>query len=151
MLSKINSPKLAGYLASTLLPVFLVVSSLPVRAELATLFTTPKERQIINNNRYKTNQVASNPVEGPVAIVRTVQAEFSKSYKISGIAIANSPPYSAWINGMVYQDGESLPDRSRVQIIATGKPRVKITTPDGKAYYGKSGETIEATYLAPVE
>jgi len=122
------------------------------KADIQTLFTTSKERQIINANRYKTDEIVK-PVE-PVQtefIAPGAQEEINKSFVISGITISNSGPHSVWINNQVYEDGERLEDDSRIKVLTDKNIRVRITTPDGKSYYGTSGETVEVTYLGIVE
>jgi len=123
------------------------------KADILTLFTTPQERQIINANRYKTDKV----VEPRVKAVQTkfiapvAQEEINKSFVISGITISNSGPHSVWINNQVYEDGEHLEDNSHIKVLTDKNIRVRITTPDGKSYYGTSGETVEVTYLGTVK
>ena len=123
-------------------------------ADLYTLFTTPQERELINSNRYKTDEPKPEPVEveveeSPVQIL--VREEISASYRISGISLSADGRHTAWINAMAYHDGETLEDGSRLRIMDGKEVRVRITTPDGKHYYGKSGETVELTYVAVIE
>lgn len=125
-------------------------------AEISTLFTTPQERQIINSNRYKTDQprpVEPEPeqvqIESPIQ--RLMMEEVAVSYDISGITLSSDGAHTVWINQMAYEDGEQLDDNSRVKVMTGSDLRVRITTPDGKHHYATSGETLEATYLAPIE
>jgi len=125
-------------------------------ADLETLFTTPQERRIINTNRYKTKDVVKSrvqPVQSAQAeiISPLLQEEVNMSFVISGITISNSGPHSVWINNEVYEDGDHLEDNSRIKVITDKNIRVRITTPDGKRYYGTSGEIVEVTYMAAVE
>lgn len=122
-------------------------------ADIQTLFTTPQERQIINANRYKTDQIVEPRVETVQTdvIAPVEKQEISKSFVISGITISNSGPHSVWINNQVYEDGEHLEDNSHIKVLTDNNIRVKITTPDGKIFYGTSGETVEVTYLGVIE
>ena len=123
--------------------------------ELSTLFTTPQERQLINANRYKTEEVKQQqPVvdeveQSPVRML--AQEEITTSYQISGISLAADGQHTVWINSKAYQDSETLDDESRIKVIAGEDVRVRITAPDGKHYYGTSGETLVVTYMATVE
>lgn len=127
-----------------------------VAAELLTLFTTPQERQIINSNRYKTDEpkpVAE--VETEEVVQRPIQQlmmeEVAASYNITGITLSADGPHMVWINNLFYEDGAQLEDKSRVKVMVGDDLRVRITTPDGKHHFGTSGETLEVTYLAPIE
>ena len=123
-------------------------------ADIETLFTTPKERQIINANRYKTDEIVKPSVvaEKQTGFIAPVaKEEVTVSYAISGITISNSGPHSVWINNLVYEDGEHLEDNSHIKVLIDDNIRVRITTPDGKNYYATSGEIVEATYMATVE
>jgi hypothetical protein len=122
--------------------------------DLTTLFTTPQERQLINANRYKREEVKAQPVQeklepSPVQIL--LQEEVTVEYRISGISLSGDGMHTVWINATAYEDGERLDDDSRIKVIADGDARVRITTPDGKHYFGTSGETLEVTYMATVE
>ena len=120
-------------------------------AEISTLFTTPQERQIIDANRYKNDAAEQNrrPVEEPDALVISdlVREEVSNTYIISGIAISSEGFHSAWINDQEYMDGEIIEGNIKLKIIAGTEVKLRMTTPDGKRYYGTSGETLEVTYL----
>ncbi len=127
-------------------------------AEISTLFTTPEERQIINSNRYKTDDDEPRPVEPEpeavdieLPIQQLMMEEIAVSYDITGITLSNDGAHTVWINQMAYEDGEQLEDNSRIKVMPGADIRVRITTPDGKHHYATSGETLEATYLAPVE
>ena len=122
-------------------------------ADIQTLFTTPQERQVINANRYKTDETVKPRVETVQTdvIAPVEKQEISKSFVISGITISNSGPHSVWINNQVYEDGEHLEDNSHIKVLTDNNIRVRITTPDGKIFYGTSGETVEVTYLGIVE
>lgn len=124
-------------------------------SELKTLFTTPQERQLINANRYKSDEVKPQQVtvdkvdESPVQIL--AQEEKSVDYRVSGISLATDGAHIAWINGVAFEDGARLEDGSRIKIYAGDDIRVRITAPDGKQYFATSGETLTVTYMAAVE
>jgi len=123
-------------------------------AEVSTLFTTPQERQIIDRNRYKNEpvrQVQSEEKPKVEAINELVREEIKKSYTISGISISNDGTHSVWINGQMYEDGELIDGKSRVKVVSGKDIKVRITAPDGKHYFGTSGETVEVSYLEAVE
>ena len=105
-------------------------------AEILTLFTTPEERQIINSNRYKkeeikTRAVQVDEVEIEIAVQQLILAEVSLEYKISGITISSEGPHTVWINEMAYEDGEQLEDKSEIKILAGDEIQVRITTLSG--------------------
>lgn len=121
-------------------------------AELMTLFTTPEERQVINANRYKSDEIRTespDPVEAPAQIL--VREQVTRQYRISGISLSADGAHTAWINSIAYDDGARLDDGSRLQILPGEQVRVRIVAPDGSDHYGLSGETVEVTYLAPIE
>jgi hypothetical protein len=133
-----------------------LVTPVASAAEISTLFTTPAERQIINSNRYKSDEkqqkapvVVEKQVEGPIPAM--FQEEVTREYKISGIAVTRDGPPTVWINSQVYEDGAALEDKSKIRVMTDGDIRVRITAPDGKHYYAASGETLEINYLAPIE
>lgn len=122
-------------------------------ADVETLFTTPQERRIIDANRYKSDQIVkprAQTVQTEI-IAPEAQEEINQSFVISGITISNSGPHSVWINNRVYEDGEHLEDNSRIKVLTDNNIRVRITTPDGKIFYGTSGETVEVTYMGSIE
>jgi len=127
------------------------------QAEIATLFTTPQERQIINVNRYKRDEVeqAIQQIETPVdeEIIELVreEVEVKQSFLISGITVSSDGDHSVWINQQVYEDGEKIEGKSKVKVIVGSDVKVRITAPDGKHYYGTSGETVELSYLEVAE
>lgn len=125
-------------------------------ADLSTLFTTPEERQIINSNRYKSDDnTPRQPVvadtEEELPIQQLVQEEVTREYRVSGISVSSDGPHTVWINSLAYEDGEQLEDRSRIKVLVGDEIRVRITTPDGKNYFATSGETLEVTYLASTD
>jgi hypothetical protein len=137
-----------------LLALLPAVAPVFAAGDLTTLFTTPQERQLINANRYKNEEVKPKPVQdepdlSPVQIL--LQEEVTTEYTISGISLSGDGMHTVWINAIAYEDGELLDDSSRIKVITQDVARVRITTPDGKHYFGSSGETLEVTYMATVE
>ena len=124
-------------------------------AELSTLFTTPQERELIDSNRYKSEeitQVQSTQVDEETQPIQLLlQEEVTQEYRISGITISIDGPHTVWINSIAYEDGEQLEDSSKIKVLAGDEIKVRITAPDGKQYYATSGDTLEVTYLAAVE
>lgn len=117
-------------------------------ADLLTLFSTPQERQIINANRYKTDEI-KRPVQDnqPEQIKVIRREEVTKTFNISGITVSSEGQHSVWINNQMYLDGERVEGKSRVNVIVGNRVRVRITAPDGKQYFGTSGESVEVKYL----
>ena len=141
---------LAGLLVS--------LSPLSHAADLETLFTTPAERQLINSNRYKSDEAEpvqaidtsdANTDEVPLELL--IREEVTREYRVSGISVSQDGPHTVWINSETYADGEQLEDDVKIKVLVGDEVRVRITAPDGKHYYALSGETLEVTYLAPVE
>jgi hypothetical protein len=134
--------------------ILLLTGGQAIAAELSTLFTTPGEREIINSNRYKSNDgkvqpvVVEDEITAPVPVMN--QTEITREYKISGITISRDGPHTVWINSTAYEDGGELEDRSKIKVMVGDEIRVRITAPDGKNYYATSGETLEVSYLASV-
>ncbi|MCP4765368.1 MAG: hypothetical protein GY875_03780 [Gammaproteobacteria bacterium] len=133
-----------------------LLALLPAQAagDLTTLFTTPQERQLINANRYKRDEAKQTvqqdkPEQSPVQVL--LQEEVTVEYRISGISLSGDGAHTVWINANAYEDGERLGDRSRIKVITGDGVKVRITTPDGKHYFGTSGETLAVTYMATVE
>lgn len=124
-------------------------------AELATLFTTPQERQLINSNRYKSDEstlLRPTQVDDETQPVQLLlREEVTQQYRISGITISTDGPHTVWINTLAYEDGDQLEDSSKIKVLAGAEIKVRITAPDGKQYFATSGDTLEVTYLAPVE
>lgn len=127
-------------------------------AELATLFTTPQERRLIDRNRYK--QVIVQPeqeapeIEGDVIEVDDVEytlEQVTREYRVSGITLSRDGTPMVWINSKAYEDGAKLDDDSRIQVLGGEELKVRITAPDGKQYLATSGETVEISVLVPVE
>ncbi len=143
----------------SLLTLFLITASSVTtvsRSEVLTLFTTPQERQLINNNRYQLDEVRpqrqvndDEPTIG--SIPQPVQEEVRESITISGITLSNSGPNMVWINSQAYEDGARMDNTMRIKVMPGSKVKVRITAPDGKHYFATSGETIEIVYLAAVE
>ena len=141
--------------ACIVLSLLLLPGRILAAGELSTLFTTPQERQLINANRYKSDEVKAQPVqkemtdESPVQF--SVQKEVSLEYHITGISLSADGAHTAWINSLAYEDGARLDDGSRIRIMAADDVRVRITAPDGKHHFATSGETISVSYMAAVE
>jgi hypothetical protein len=155
MLSKQQGNRAAKILPFTL-PVLLAAFGFggAVNAEVKTLFTTTQERQIINANRYKNEEIVRPSIfeeSETEFIAPLVREEFKISFVISGITISDSGPHFVWINNQRYEDGGHLEDDSLIRVLHDGNIRVRITAPDGKRYFGTSGETVEITYLVDVE
>jgi len=124
------------------------------KAEVKTLFTTTQERQIINANRYKNDETVIPLIfedSETEFIAPLVREEFKISFVISGITVSDNGPHFVWINNQLYEDGGHLEDDSQIRVLHDGNIRVRITAPDGKRYFGTSGETVEVTYLVDVE
>ena len=142
-----------------LLILFLVFGGSVTNAfgsELSTLFTTPQERQLINTNRYKSDEVRprvqSNQEEPATeSIQQLVQEEVRETIIISGITLSDSGPNMVWINSQAYEDGASMDNKMRIKVMPGSKVKVRITAPDGKHFFATSGETIEIVYQAAVE
>jgi len=154
MLSKRHQNRAAGIVPGVLLVLLATPgNAATVRADVKTLFTTTQERQIINSNRYKVDEITRPAVFGDTAtefISPVIREEFKISFVISGITVSKSGPHFVWINNQLYEDGERLEDDSQIRVLHDGSIRVRITAPDGKRYYGTSGETVEVTYLTEV-
>lgn len=138
------------------LSISLISGGQVVKAELSTLFTTPQEREVIDSNRYKSDdnratpqQVVEKPIETPIPQANL--EEVTRQYRISGITISRDGPHTVWINSIAYEDGEALEDNSKIKVMVGDEIKVRITAPDGKQYYATSGDMLEVTYLAPVE
>lgn len=136
--------------------LFIIVQCLPFTsfaAELSTLFSTPEERQIINANRYKSDEVSPKPettvmpeqVKEP--LVEQELEEVVKTLRISGITVANEGEHSVWINDKMYLDGEQVEGKVRVKVLVGKEIKVRLIAPDGKQYFGTSGESMEIKYL----
>jgi len=154
MLSKQQGNRAAKMLPFTL-PVLLATLGFAgaVNADVKTLFTTTQERQIINNNRYKNEEIVKPIIfeeSETEFIAPLVREEFKIFFVISGITISASGPHFVWINNQRYEDGGHLEDDSLIRVLHDGNIRVRITAPDGKRYFGTSGETVEITYLVDV-
>ena len=142
----------------TILSLLLLPGAVLAAGELSTLFTTPQERQLINANRYKNDEVKPQQTvqndddeDDDSPIQRLAQSEVSVEYQISGISLAGDGANTVWINAIAYEDGALLDDGSRVKVLAGDDVRVRITVPDGKHYFATSGETLSVSYMAAVE
>jgi septal ring-binding cell division protein DamX len=140
----------------SLLILFLVIGSSLTSAsgsEVSTLFTTPQERQLIDTNRYKLDEVRPQVQtrNEPASVQQLEQEEVRESITISGITLSNSGPNMVWINSKVYEDGDSMDEKMRIKVMPGKEVKVRITAPDGKYYFATSGETVEIVYQAAVE
>jgi hypothetical protein len=122
-------------------------------SEVSTLFTTPQERQLIDTNRYKLDEVRPQVQtrNEPASVQQLEQEEVRESITISGITLSNSGPNMVWINNKVYEDGDSMDEKMRIKVMPGKEVKVRITAPDGKHYFATSGETVEIVYQAAVE
>ena len=133
--------------------LFFIVQTLlnaSMAAELGTLFSTPQERELIDTNRYKSVKVNPEPEKAPSPelVRQPAKKEVIKTFRISGITVANDGQHSVWINDEMYLDGEQIDgSKSRVKVIAGKDIKVRITAPDGKQFFGISGESLEVKYL----
>jgi hypothetical protein len=125
---------------------------------LLTLFTTPKERQLIDANRYRAEKPAdaqpaqaAKPLESEAEAPEQVLVEVRHSFRISGISIANDGSRTAWVNGQAYEDGEVAEHDVKVRIVDGAQKQVRLIAPNGKAYAGVSGETVEIGFMRPAE
>ncbi len=137
-----------------ILSLQLLPGSILAAGDLSTLFTTPQERQLINANRYKSDEVRVQSVIDPTddtPIQMLVREEVTVEYRISGISLSGDGAHTAWINATAYDDGAKLDDGSRIKIFAGDNIRVRITAPDGKQHFATSGETLSVSYMAAVE
>jgi hypothetical protein len=124
----------------------------PANAEIFTLFTTPAERQLINNNRFSKEEAApvSNTVDEEVVVVEAQKMEERiQTYLVSGITLAEGGDHTVWIDGMAYRSGDQLEDGSEIKVLGGNDVRVRITTPGGKQYFATSGQNLEVVYLVP--
>ena len=141
-----------------ILSLLLLPGSVLAAGELSTLFTTPQERQLINANRYKSDEVkpqqpvqADDDDDDDSPIQMLARSEVSVEYHISGISLASDGAHTVWINAIAYEDGALLDDGSRIKVLSGDDVRVRITVPDGKHYFATSGETLSVSYMAAVE
>ena len=135
---------------------FCILAVMPIQylnAEISTLFTTQPERQIIDSNRYRTQEVVeqkATTVETP-KIQQLVQEEVTKTYTVTGIALAADGNHMVWINQQVYDNGEEMDDSSSIQVMTGDSVQVEITAPDGQKYYATSGETVDISYMTTAD
>ncbi len=146
-------PNFKNGIAVGLLVISQCLLSPSTAAELSTLFSTPQERQIINANRYKSDKVSPKPEKNEKVeqIKELVKEEVVKTFDISGITVSSEGQHSVWINDQMYLDGEQVEGKSRVNVIVGREIKVRIVAPDGKQYFGTSGESLEVKYLEAVD
>jgi hypothetical protein len=121
--------------------------------KLLTLFTTPQERQVINNNRYKGGKPVKpvteiEPVKETDAVEELVKEEVNVTYMISGVSTSTEGSGIAWVNGNSYESGEVMDDGAKIRIKNSS---VIITTPDGANHTAVSGEVLNLTYLRTIQ
>lgn len=121
--------------------------------ELMTLFTTVQERELIDNNRYKSQQVEARvvAVEEPQQQQQIEKEEVSLTVRLAGVTISKSGQNVAWVNGETYENGAQLEDGSTVHISNKLNSLVQIQTPDGKYHSVVTGETIDIFYFKRIE
>lgn len=130
----------------------LVISQATLSAGFGTLFTTPSERQTIDDNRYKVKTVkkvttvASVEKEAPKEIIYKI---ITHEYQISGVSIANNGVDSAWINGNLYESGDEV-DTKITMTISGSKRKVRFNVKDGKTFFGQSGDLVQVSYKSPL-
>ncbi len=124
--------------------------------DFSTLFSTPQERRLIDSNRYRVVEQVEQvetivEVENEEPEVQpTLMTEISSEYRISGITVSADGVHSVWVNGLVYESGDTLEDGSQVQVLTDQDIKARITTPDGGRHLALAGETIQVTYQVPV-
>ncbi len=122
--------------------------------EIYTLFTTQQERQLIDKNRYRTDQVETAVVEKQQpaeARPQEVREPQKLTIKLGGVTLSQSGENIAWLNGKAYENGNKLDDGSIVYISKKVKNLVQLKTPDGKYHSLTTGETMDINYLKPLE
>ena len=135
----------------------LAVFSIDVQAQeqasdMLTLFTTAKERQLIDANRYKTDKLVQQQTisEAREETVEAQAEELKVSFKLSGFTLTKSGQNVAWVNGKPYENGAELEDGSIITISGKNKVRVRIKTPDGKYHSLSTGKTEDIGYYKPL-
>ena len=121
-------------------------------AELMTLFTTAQERELIDNNRYKKQQVETKVIE----VTNEPEVEIEKQevkieVKLAGVTLSQSGQNIAWVNGRAYENGAKLEDGSIVYISSKLNSLVQIKTPDGKYHSVVAGEKVDISYYKSVK
>ena len=121
---------------------------------IQTLFTTPQERALIDNNRYR---VAPKKTTGkvetvaPKAAKKIVMETVTLSIKLNGVTFSESGQSIAWLNGTSYENGARMEDGVQVFISKQKNNQVQIKTPDGKYHRLVTGESNEIQYQKPAE
>ena len=125
------------------------------RPEILTLFTTPQERALIDNNRYR---ISSKKVEATVKQAepqqpqkKVIMEDVILTLKLNGVSLNKSGQSIAWLNGQAYENGGKLEDGSTIYIKGVLNAQVKIKTPDGKFHSLVTGESSEIKYQKAVE
>ena len=125
------------------------------RPEILTLFTTPQERDLIDNNRYRVSakKEAKATVEAaaPKEQKKVLMQDVVLVIKLNGVSLNKSGQSVAWLNGQAFENGGKLDDGSRVYISGALNAQVKVKTPDGKYHSLVTGETSEIKYSKAIE
>jgi len=150
-----NKTITGALLLSTVTAIF----SQPLQAAgdygIQTLFTTPQERALIDNNRYRVMAK-----KAPTTVTPSTQPKVQKkvqmetliiNVKLNGITLSENGQYVAWLNGKAYENGGKLDDGSQVFIKNQPQGQVQIKTPDGKYHRLVTGENSELQYQKAVE
>ncbi len=142
-------------IASVIL-LLLFGSGAGLAAEFSNLFTTSKEREIINAKRYQ-SQVVKPPTsaQSEADQARELQLIYGEDktmrLQISGITLTADGGHSVWINQKIYANGSEFEDGSKIAILTGKDVRVRITTPDGQKHYATSGDVLDITYRTPAD
>jgi len=131
---------------------FLVLAMLlgqPVLADLNTLFTTPLERQIIDQNRYRVEPLAQQqPEEEIKAETPVIWQDVELNYQVSGLSVSSDGRDVAWINGQVYPSGSKMQDGTRVLI---RKNQLFLIPVNGKTYPAVPGKALKINFKIRVK
>ena len=128
----------------------------PAQDDLRTLFTTQKERELIDANRYRNEpqptlkpQMQATPSTDSENTV--TREEKLLSILLSGFTLTQSGQNVAWVNGKPYENGSKLEDGSTLIISKKNKRKVQLKTPDGKYHTLSAGKYIDISYLKPLD
>jgi len=131
------------------------VQSQSSNAEIMTLFSTPQERTLIDNNRFRIapQKQAPSTVEAaaPKTQKKVLMQDVMLTIKLDGVTLTQSGDSIAWLNGKAYENAGKLEDGSRIYIKGRLNAQVQIKTPDGKYHSLVTGESSEIKYQKVVE